>query len=113
MTGKEWIISEDATRTIGCVHTTQGYDLNYVGLIFGREIDFDPKTNEIIIHPNLFSDEGVKRGSTPEMLKTHILNAYRVMMTRGINGCFVYAYNPSLREYLKQFMDVVNFEPKD
>ena len=41
MSNQEWILREGAVNEIGCVHTTQGYDLNYVAVIFGHEIDYD------------------------------------------------------------------------
>ncbi len=105
MNNKEWILREDSINEIGCIHTSQGYDLNYVGVIFGREIDYDEKTNQIVINPDLFFDKGVKNGSNPEMIRTHIINAYRVMLTRGIEGCYVYACNPSLAKYLSNYID--------
>jgi hypothetical protein len=48
-TDKDWINSPKAFKEIGCIHTTQGYDLNYAGVIFGEEISFNKKTNEIEI----------------------------------------------------------------
>ena len=44
-TASDWINSEGAVSEVGCIHTTQGYDLNYTGIIFGPEISFDPDTN--------------------------------------------------------------------
>lgn len=105
MTNQEFIISKNAVNEIGCVHTLQGYDLNYIGLIFGREIDYDPNTNRLVIDPSLFFDKYVKLGTTPEELRNFIINSYKVMLTRGIKGCYVYAYNKNLRDYLKRFID--------
>lgn len=106
-TNCEWILRKDSINEIGCVHTTQGYDLNYVGVILGREIDYDPKTNSIVINKDYFFDKNVKQGSTDQELKSFILNAYKVMMARGIKGCYIYAYNKNLREYLKKFVDFI------
>ncbi len=105
MSNREWILREGSINEIGCIHTSQGYDLNYVGVIFGREIDYDEKTGRIVINPDLFFDKGVTDGSSPEMIRTHIINAYRVMLTRGIMGCYVYACNPSLAKYLSKYID--------
>ena len=49
-TQKDWINSENSINEIGCIHTTQGYDLNYAGVIIGWEIDYDP-INNIITEP--------------------------------------------------------------
>ena len=99
-----WILSKHAIDEIGCIHSTQGFDLNYVGVIFGREIDYISKTNEIDIKQDLFFDRNVKAGTKPDELKAYILNTYRVLLTRGIKGCYVYACNEGMREYLRRFI---------
>ncbi|MBR4774554.1 MAG: DUF2075 domain-containing protein [Bacteroidales bacterium] len=102
----QWILNSEP-KEIGCVHTSQGYDLNRVGVILGREIDYDPETQSIVVNRDLFFDSKVKQQTTDAQLKQFIINAYKVMLVRGIKGCYVYAYNKNLREYLKQFMPVV------
>lgn len=104
MNNQEFILSNNSVNEIGCVHTLQGYDLNYCGVIFGKEIDYDGK--QIIINRNNFYDSKVKDGSDDKILKQYIINTYRVIMSRGIRGCYVYVCNEGLRNYLKQFIDV-------
>lgn len=104
MNNQEFILSNNSVNEIGCVHTLQGYDLNYCGVIFGKEIDYDGK--QIIINRNNFYDSKVKDGSDDKTLKQYIINTYRVIMSRGIRGCYVYVCNEGLRNYLKQFIDV-------
>ena len=105
MSNQEWILREGAVNEIGCVHTTQGYDLNYVAVILGREIDYDEESNSIVIDRNKFYDSKVKDGVDDEDLKKYIVNSYKVMMTRGIKGCYIYACNPRLQKYLKRFVE--------
>jgi DUF2075 family protein len=101
-TDKDWINSVGAFKEIGCIHTTQGYDLNYTGVIFGREINYNKATNKIEIDPSLYFDINGKKGiSDPEDLKSFVVNIYKTIMYRGIKGTFVYAYNKNLREYLE------------
>lgn len=101
-TDKDWINSSNAFNEIGCIHTTQGYDLNYAAVIFGEEIDFDKKTNSLIIYPDKYFDINGKKGvSDINILKSYIINIYKTIMYRGIKGTFIYACNPGLREYLK------------
>ncbi len=104
MTNEEFILSKNAVNEIGCIHTLQGYDLNYVGLIFGNEIDYDPASNQIVIYKNDFYDTKVKSGVDDATLKRYIINSYKVMMSRGIKGCYVYACRKNLREYLERFI---------
>lgn len=90
---------------IGCVHTVQGFDLNYVGVIFGPEIKYSP-TRGFEINKKSIYDSGVKTKNKAELLELTI-RAYKVMMERGIRGCYVYACDPGLQEYLKQHLPSV------
>lgn len=108
MTNEKWILSENSIETIWCIHTTQWYDLNYVWLIFWKEINYNKEIGQIIINKDNLFDTNVKKSVTDEELKKYIINAYKVMMTRWIKWCYVYACNKWLRDYLSQFMDVVN-----
>lgn len=100
---KDWINSEGSINEVGCIHTTQGYDLNYAGVIFGREIDFDPVNESIVIQPDLYHDRNGRVGiEDPDDLKRYILNIYQTLLMRGIRGTLVYAVNPELRAYLKR-----------
>lgn len=102
-TDRDWINSPTAFEEIGCIHTTQGYDLNYAGIIFGREIDYNWETDKIEINPKLYFDINGKKGiSDIEDLTSYIINIYKNIMYRGVRGTFVYACNENLREYLKQ-----------
>lgn len=108
LTNEDWITRQDSHCTIGCIHTTQGYDMNYVGVIFGREIDYDPQTNSITINLDNFMDTKVKANTDPDVLKELILNTYMTILARGIKGCYVYAFNPNMRDYLKQYIASAN-----
>ncbi len=100
---QDWINSENSKDEVGCIHTTQGYDLNYIGVIFGNEIAYDPISEEIFIRrENYFDKKGLYTIDDPEVLKEYIINIYRTIMLRGIKGTFVYACDPELRKYLKQ-----------
>ena len=104
MTNEEFIISGNAMNEIGCIHTLQGYDLNYIGVILGNEIDYNPQTNEIEIDLNQFYDTYVKQGSDYNTVKNYIINSYKVIMERGIKGCYVYACNKNMQKYLMQYI---------
>jgi hypothetical protein len=106
MTNEKWILSENAMETIWCIHTTQWYDLNYVWIIFWKEIDYDHDKNEIIIKKYNFFDTNVWKWATEKELKQYIINAYKVMMTRWIKWCYVYVCNKWLRDYLSKFIDM-------
>lgn len=104
-TNMDWINAESSEYEVGCIHTTQGYDLNYTGIIFGEEIGFDKELNEIVIYKDKYFDRNGKQSiSDPKELKQYILNIYKTIMLRGIKGTFIYACNPELREYLARYI---------
>ncbi len=105
---KDWVTRKDSHCTIGCIHTTQGYDMNYVGVIFGKEIDYNFSTNSIEIDLEEYKDKKVKQNTDKDFLKKLILNTYTTILTRGIKGCYVYACNPNMRKYLKKYISRAN-----
>jgi DUF2075 family protein len=110
-TDKDWINSTNAFSEIGCIHTTQGYDLNYTAVIFGKEINYNKNTNCIEIDPKKYFDLNGKKGIyDPEILKEYIINIYKTIMYRGIKGTFIYACNKELKEYLSQHIETFKKE---
>lgn len=100
-TNIDWVNSTNAIDEVGCIHTTQGYDLNYSGIIFGHEISYSKQTNEIIIlEENYFDANGKQSIKDPNELKDFIINIYKTILLRGIKGTYVYACDKDLREYL-------------
>ena len=102
--GKEYILRDSSINEIWCVHTTQWFDLNYVWIIFGREIDYNRNTWMIEVDLSKFCDTNAKKATDKNIVKQYIINAYKVMMTRWIKWCYVYACNKWLRDYLSEFM---------
>lgn len=104
-TANDWINSENSVNEVGCIHTTQGYDLNYSGIIFGNEISFDLDTQEIIIKKeNYFDKNGKQSINDPKELKNFIINIYKTIMLRGIKGTYIYICDPNLRAYFESFI---------
>ena len=101
---KDWVNSKDAVNEVGCIHTIQGYDLNYAGVIIGPEVSFDSNTNKIVIDKSKYLDFNGKRAITdPKELEVYIKNIYKTLLTRGIRGTYVYVVDTSLRKYLQKF----------
>ncbi|MGV3698177.1 DNA/RNA helicase domain-containing protein [Flavobacterium sp.] len=109
-TPKDWVNSANAFNEVGSIHTVQGYDLNYTGVIFGREIDYNKSTQKIEINPKLYFDKYGKNGADSEDLKAYIINIYKTIMYRGIRGAFLYACNEGLRDYLKRNVETYKKE---
>ncbi len=110
-TDKDWINSPNAFKEIGCIHTTQGYDLNYTGVIFGKEITYNKEENCIEINRSLYFDKNGKNGiSNIEDLKSYIINIYKTILYRGIKGTYIYACNKDLNEYFKKHIKLFKAE---
>lgn len=105
-TDKNWVNSPNAANEIGCIHTVQGYDLNYCGIIFGPEIDYDFDNHKFIINKKQYKDSLGRQGilDKDDLLRDFILNIYSTLMTRGIIGTYVYACNKGMRDYLKKYL---------
>ena len=104
-TNLDWSIHENAINEVGCIHTIQGYDLNYTGVIFGPEISYDKKKQKIVVKKDKYHDiKGKSSIKTQEELENYVKNIYSVLMTRGIKGTYVYVVDDDLREYLKKFI---------
>lgn len=100
---EDWVNSANAADEVGCIHTTQGYDINYTAIIFGEEIGYDPDKEEIVIRRENYHDRNGKQTITdPAELKAFILNIYQTLMLRGIRGTYVYACDENLRDYFSK-----------
>jgi DUF2075 family protein/predicted GIY-YIG superfamily endonuclease len=104
-TSSDWINSDGAINEVGCIHTTQGYDLNYSGIIFGNEISYSPEAKEIIVkEENYFDKNGKQSIKDPNELKAFVLNIYKTIMLRGIKGTYIYVCDPLLKTHFESFV---------
>lgn len=110
----DWVTSANAINEAGSIHTVQGYDLNYAGVIIGEDLRFDPLTESLYIDKSNYHDTQGKqnnklrnRETTTEMLTEFITSIYAVLLTRGIRGTFIHVVNPELREYLGRYFPTI------
>ena len=92
------------------MHTVQGYDLNYVGVIIGKDLSYNKEKNKIEVHTNELKDTNVKRGTDEKTVQEYIINTYKVLLSRGIRGCFIYACDDNMQEYLNKYIE--NYKEK-
>lgn len=107
----DWINSENSINEIGSIHTTQGFDLNYTGLIIGNELKYDEENNKIYVDRKEYYDVKGKADTSDEELLEYILHIYTTMCTRGMRGTYLYVCNPELRKYLSKYID--KYSPDD
>ncbi|MBB2483002.1 DUF2075 domain-containing protein [Bacillus sp. APMAM] len=105
-----WAIDQDSVSEAGCIHTSQGLEFDYVGVIIGPDMRFE--NHEVIT-------DFTKRAKTDQSLKgikkiekedserakaiadQIIRNTYRTLMTRGQKGCFIFCTDPMLNNYFQ------------
>ncbi len=104
----DWINSTTDVREMGCIHTVQGYDLNYAAVIFGEEISYNPTQNSMIIKKECYHDAKGKVAIKDESeLLDYIIKIYKTMMYRAIEGSYVYVCDPALRQYMSTQIPVI------
>lgn len=95
----------------GCIHTTQGLEFEYVGVIIGDDLRYENGVLITDFKKRASTDQsikGLKKMEKDDPERAHrlaneiIKNTYRTLMTRGMKGCYVYATDKGLRDYLKK-----------
>jgi DUF2075 family protein len=105
-----WAINSDGVNQIGCVHTSQGLEFDYVGVIVGRDLQFKTETNQYYTNFDEYKDKKGKSGlkSKPAELNALVRNVYRILLTRGMKGCYVYFVDKQVEEYFKKRFQKTN-----
>lgn len=100
-TNTVWALDSACEEQIGCVHTSQGLEFDYVGVIFGKEITYNPETDQIVCHYDRYFDKTGKKNllNQPDVLNRYIRNIYKVLCSRGMRGCYVFICDENLRKY--------------
>ena len=104
--GMLWIISPSSINEIGCIHTCQGLELDYVGVIIGK--DMIVRNNLIITNPKerAKTDQSLRgylKQKNPDLIADRIIkNTYRTLMTRGMKGCYIYCVDKETSDYFKK-----------
>ena len=82
------------------IHKTQGFDLNYAGVIFGREVSYDSESGRIEVVKSCLKDNYTKSNGD-EMMRKYVIDIYLTLMTRGIYGTYLYVMDEELKEIKK------------
>ena len=111
--GMLWAIADESVEQVGCIHTCQGLEFDYVGVLIGD--DFVIRDGRVVTRAEMRArqDSSVRGYKTlvkkqPENARAQadqiIKNTYRTLMTRGQKGCFVYAADSETRDYFNAFI---------
>lgn len=108
--GSAWIIAEDSINEIGCIHTCQGLELDYVGVVIGDDLLY--RNGEMVsnVLARSFMDQsirGIKKMLKEDPVEANkiadriIKNTYRTLLTRGMKGCYIYCTDDETRKFFK------------
>jgi len=101
---KVWAINPRSFEEVGCIHTAQGLEFDYVGVFIGKDLTYNPITGRIETNKEAISKDDKSSGirsAKPEKAHQLILNTYKTLLTRGQKGCYVYCEDPELRKYIR------------
>ena len=104
---KIWAINPKSFEQIGCIHTAQGLEFDYIGVLVGKDLRYDPKTGRIITDPTQISSDDKSSGirnAHRDVAERLIKNTYKTLLTRGQKGCFIYCEDKMLAEYIRSFL---------
>lgn len=106
-----WAIDLESVNEVGCIHTCQGLEFDYVGVIIGDDLRYE--NNHIVTDYTKRAKTDTSLNGIKKIAKKQgqevankiadniIKNTYRTLMTRGMKGCYIYCTNKELAEYLK------------
>ncbi len=109
--GRTYATDPNSINEVGCIHTTQGLEFDYVGVIIGEDMRYEgghivtdftrrAKTDQSLKGiKSLYKEDPAKAEAIADEI---IKNTYRTLMTRGMKGCYVYCCDERLAEYLKK-----------
>ena len=98
-----WCNQNEGVNQVGCIHSIQGWETDYVGVIIGPDLMWDDVRGCLCYNP-----KGSNHDLTHKACKENdqlILNTYRVLLTRGKKGCFIFACDPKVRDYFKRCLN--------
>ncbi len=106
---KIWAINPSSFEEVGCIHTAQGLEFDYVGVLIGKDLRFDETSNSIIIDKSQISKDDKTSGikSCGEALGRQLIkNTYKTLLTRGQKGCYIYCEDKALARYIRRMLGV-------
>lgn len=111
-----WAIDPESVNQVGCIHTSQGLEFDYVGIIVGNDLSYEDGRLITDVTKRAKTDASVKglksmMNSNPnnakEIANEIIKNTYRTLLTRGQKGCYVYFVSEELEEYFKNSCNIL------
>ena len=104
---KIWAVNPNSFDQVGCIHTAQGLEFDYVGVLIGRDLIYDEDSGRILTDKSRISKDDHSSGirtALDDIARRLILNTYKTLLTRGQKGCYVFCEDNDLRKYFKEIV---------
>ncbi len=95
----KWATDDSGMEQVGTVYTAQGFEFDYIGVIFGNDLAYDEGKQQWTSVPQNSHDTQVKRNNPG--LTRHLQNVYRVLMSRAHRGVYVHFMNPQTERHFR------------
>jgi DUF2075 family protein/phage repressor protein C with HTH and peptisase S24 domain len=99
-----WAYDPNGLNQVGCIYTAQGFEFDYVGVIFGEDLVYDFDKQEWVGDQSKSSDSVVKRSA--DKFIDLVKHTYRVLLSRGMKGCYVYFMNKDTERFFKSRIEI-------
>ena len=99
----EWAYRPEGVKQIGCIYTAQGFEFDYIGVIIGNDLIYDPQSDCLKADIAATQDPTLRRGR--ETFESHVKNIYRTLLSRGMKGCYVYFTNKNTENFFKKRLE--------
>lgn len=101
-----WSIRKDSFEEVGCIHSCQGMEFDYIGVIIGKDLRYE--NHQVVSHPESISIDDrtsrIRSCKDKTLADSLIKNTYKVLLTRGQKGCYIYAEDEALNQYIQSLI---------
>lgn len=94
----EWAYRPEGFKQVGCIYTAQGFEFDYAGVILGPDIRYDESND--CLKTDISASKDPMLNKKPDNFDLYVRNIYRVLLSRGMKGTFVYCCDEKVRDYL-------------
>jgi uncharacterized protein len=84
---------------VGCIYTAQGFEFDYIGVIVGPDLKYDKNTDSLTGNITGTKDPMLQRDT--DNFEKYVKNIYRVLLSRGMKGCYVYFTEKDVEQYFR------------
>ena len=103
----EWAYKPLGFEQVGCIYTAQGFEFDYAGVIIGPDLKYSELLGEVVTDKSECKDPVLRRniGEATMSFDDYVRNIYRVLLSRGMKGCYLYVVDIPLRNHIRKLLN--------